>query len=626
MNTTNQDIARRRSLRIALLAVIIGVVLIMAIAFGVIIGAARSERVNAWLASLRNAPSIEAREAGYFTCGMHPWVILPEPGLCPVCHMDLTPLDASKLTGELVIDPIVVQNIGVRIAPVTQGALTQRIRTVGTIEYDERSVRDVSTKIAGWIETLHVDSVGAPVDVGDALFEIYSPELFQAQQEYLLALRAKESQGATVGGLDLVESARIRLEYFDISDDQIAQLEASGVPTKTLTIRSPHAGIVIDKNVTEGMRIEPGTRVFRIADLSTVWVMTTLYEHQLPLVDVGQSAVMTLPFLLGRSFEGEVAYIYPYLNERARQARVRIEFVNPDHVLKPGMFANVELTAEPAEDSVLAPREAVITTGQRQIAFVSLGEGRFEPREIRIGLASGGMVQVLEGLDPGEMVVTSGQFLLDSESRMREALAKMVTGDMAADQRPNVIVEDVGIATALPESSRAALADLLEAYLAIGDALAGDTISGVKPRAEQMRELFGAVTAAPPPADAHFWHKHANDVETVTQQTARLASATDIDAARNAYGHLSDALDRIVSATGVPPSLGIEIDRRVCGMAPDVPRDGVWLQRAADAVRNPYFGSMMLRCNVPDEHRRLPVMEVAGEADRAAHSHEEPGQ
>lgn len=356
----------------------------------------------------------------YWTCGMHPWVILPEPGLCPICHMELTPLDPAKLAGEIAIDPVVVQNIGVRVAPVTTGPLQKEIRTVGTVAYDEAAVRDVNTKISGWIEELKVEETGAVVEQGQPLFELYSPELYQAQEEYLLALqgRSRLTQG-------LLEDARTKLEFFDIGPKQIQELEQRGAAEKTLTITSPHTGVVIEKNAREGMKIEPGTRVYRIADLSTVWVIATIYEYQLPFIEVGQPAVMTLPYL-SKTFEGEVAYIYPFLQEESRQVKVRLEFPNPEGRLKPGMFATVQLESTLDPQAVLAPREAILATGTRKVAFVSLGDGKFEPRNVETGVETReGMVEIRDGLKPGEKIVTSGQFLLDSESKMRAALAKM---------------------------------------------------------------------------------------------------------------------------------------------------------------------------------------------------------
>ena len=226
----------------------------------------------------------------YYTCGMHPWVILPQPGDCPICHMELTPLDPAKFTGEIVIDPVIVQNMGVRIAPVTTGPLTRTIRTVGTVDYNERTVRDVNIKVSGWIENLYIDFLGAHVDMGEPLFDLYSPELFTAQEEYLLAWKNQDRVGspafpdATKGAASLLEAAKTRLAYFDITEQQIKELHQAGKPSKTMTILSPHTGVVIEKHANEGMKVDPGMRVFRIADLTKVWVMATLYEYQLPYV------------------------------------------------------------------------------------------------------------------------------------------------------------------------------------------------------------------------------------------------------------------------------------------------------------------------------------------------------
>ncbi|MBM4017544.1 MAG: efflux RND transporter periplasmic adaptor subunit [Planctomycetes bacterium] len=393
------------------------------------------------------APAEVARQ--YYTCGMHPWVILPAPGDCPICHMKLVPLDAAKYTGEIAVNPIITQNIGVRIAPVTSGPVTRVVRTVGSVDYNETLVRDIGLKVAGWVEKLYVNYVGQPVEKDQPLLELYSPELYSAQEEYLLAYKAKGTARRLDGGppspelakmeADLLAAARKRLENFDISGEQVRRLEQSGQAAKTMTIRSPFKGLVVAKNVYEGMRLDVGMQPLRIADLSTVWIMVALYEYQLPYVEVGQRAVMTLPYVPGQTFEGRVTYVYPYLNPELRQVKVRLEFPNPDLMLKPGMFAGVELARTLARDRTLVPREAVIDTGARQVALVSLGEGRFEPRQVRVGVeAEGGMLEIIEGLRPGEMVVVSGQFLLDSEARLREALAKMVKGEPAAGQKAGV--------------------------------------------------------------------------------------------------------------------------------------------------------------------------------------------
>ncbi len=510
----------------------------------------------------------------YWISGMHPWIIMPEPGQCPICGMDLVPLDPAKFAGEITINPVVVQNMGVRIAEVTEGPLIKTTRTVGIVDYDEERVRDVNTKVSGWIEDIAVTSLGQRVEAGEALFSIYSPELYSAQQDYLIARRG--------GDRSLTEAARKRLEYFDATDEQIAALAERGQADKTLEILSPFTGVVTEKHANEGMKVDPGMQVYQIADLSKVWVIATAYEYQLPYLEEGQAAEVTLPYIPGQTFEGRVAYIYPYLDTKTREAQVRLEFDNPTGLLKPGMYANVELRSRLAAEATLAPRLAVIDTGVRQVAFASLGEGRFEPRPVETGVTTDdGMIQILSGLEPGEMVVTSGQFLLDSEANMREALAKMLKGEPAAGQEPVMERATVELVSLPPEDS-AALASALERYIEIQTALAEDSIEGIGVAARAF-----AVAMADVPTDdgADFW----------TNTSVELADAPDIAAARLAFGKLSVPFRRLVVATGVPDGIDETILALHCPMFANDQGGAVWLQAAGD-VRNPYMGSRMLGC------------------------------
>lgn len=544
----------------------------------------------------------DSGQVQYYTCGMHPWVILPKPGDCPICHMDLTPIDPDKFTGEIAIDPVVVQNMGVRIAPVATGPLTKTIRTVGTVDYNEREMRDVNIKISGWIEKLHVDFVGARVEKGDPLFELYSPQLFAAQEEYLLAWR---NRNTTPDSRNLLEAARTKLEYFDINEEQIKQLQEAGKPTKTMTIRSPHTGVVIAKHANEGMKVDPGMQVFRIADLSTVWVLVTLYEYQLPYIEQGMQASISLPYIPGQTFEGEVIYIYPFLESKTREVQVRLEFDNPNNALKPGMFANVTLENTLAAEKTLVPRSAVIDTGQRQVAFVSLGEGKFEPRDVRLGVQTGdGKVEVISGLKPGEMVVTSGQFLIDSEAKMREALAKMIKGDLAADQTVTAEVAGSASIDELPDDTAAKLNAALEHYLAIGDTLAGDTTKGVADHAQKLATALDELVKTEVPADLHLWHKNQDAIATARANAFKLANTKDLAEARLQFAEVSTSLETLLMATGVPASFGKEVQVLHCPMYRSGQGGTIWLQPAGD-VRNPYFGKSMLECF--DKRQALPI-------------------
>lgn len=365
------------------------------------------------------AGSAEAKQM--YTCGMHPQVLQDHPGNCPICGMKLTPVLGGGGGGAgIVIDPVTMQNMGLRTAVLTNGPLRRLVRTVGTVDYEEPSLADVTTKYEGWVEELLVDAVGASVHRGDPLFRVYSPELYSAQQEYLLALK---SGGAAS---DLRETARTKLRYWDISDDQVAELEATGRPTKTLEVRAPIDGFVLEKRVVEGQRVMAGEPLYRLADLALVWVHAEVYEQELPFVRLGQEAVVSLSYLPDRKFRGRVTFVYPTVNPETRTARVRMEFHNPGYFLKPGMFASVELVSELSKSALLVPDMAVLRSGERDTVFVSEEGGKFSPREVRLGLrGENDMLQVLGGVEEGERIVVSGQFLLDSESQLREAVVKM---------------------------------------------------------------------------------------------------------------------------------------------------------------------------------------------------------
>ncbi len=374
-----------------------------------------------------------------YTCGMHPQIIQDHPGNCPICGMKLTPIrkqdaaaGAAEASSVIAIDPSTIQTMGVRMAEVTRGPLRRVIRTVANVDYDETALADVTTKYKGWIEKLYVDATGALVNPGDPLFEIYSPELYSAQTEYLAALSAT-SGSPSAEDRALLESARTKLKFYDLSDAQIAELEKTRQATKTLTISAPIAGFVVEKNVVVGQMVDAGMKLYRLADIGVVWVYAQIYEQDLPAIQLGQEATMTLSYLPDRKFRGRVTYIYPTVDEKTRTARVRMEFHNPGYFLKPGMFATVELVADMAPSAVLVPDSAVLRSGQKNTVFIALPGGKFEARTVTLGLTGeNDQDQVLGGLSEGERVVTSGQFMLDSESQLREAIQKMSNPNTAA--------------------------------------------------------------------------------------------------------------------------------------------------------------------------------------------------
>ena len=417
-----------------------------------------------------------------YTCSMHPFIIRDEPGACPICGMALTPVkpeaaagapvpatkpgerkikywvssmdptyirqapgkDAMGMDlvpvyengaqpGQIVIDPATMQNMGVRTAPVERRSLGRIIRTVGLVTYEEPRQYSVNSKIEGWIERLYINQTGEAVEKGQPLMEIYSPELVAAQEEFLLAvennarLRRSRFPDIAAGARQLLEAGRTRLRYWDISDRQIRELERSRQVRKTMTLYSPYRGVVTAKQAVEGMRVMPGMELLQISDISKVWVNADIYEYELPWVKTGLPATVEIPFAPGKTLKGTVSYIYPFVAGQTRTVKARIELANPGLELKPDMYANVRIQAEPVPGALAVPGDAVLNSGKGQTVFVALGEGRFEPRQVKTGVTGeGGEVQILSGVKEGEQVVTSAQFMLDSESKLREAVQKMV--------------------------------------------------------------------------------------------------------------------------------------------------------------------------------------------------------
>ncbi|TNE89318.1 MAG: efflux RND transporter periplasmic adaptor subunit [Deltaproteobacteria bacterium] len=370
-----------------------------------------------------------AGEVQLYTCGMHPEVVQEGPGQCPICGMDLTPMGEKGSSTAVFVEPHVIQTMGVRTAVVTPQTLFKHLRTLGEVDVAEDEVTVVNLRLSGWVERIHVDRTGDAVKRGQRLFDLYSPELVAAQEELLLA-----------GGGPLATSARKKLSLFGIADSDIDAVVSSGKAARTLPIRAPASGFVLHKDVVEGARVSAGQDLYRIGNLSKVWVNAEVYEFDAPWVSEGQRAQAELSFAKGTVLEGKVAYVYPTLNQTSRTLRVRLEFDNPGVSLKPGMFATVYIEYRRVEDVLAVPREAVLHSGERELVFVARGDGHFEPREVTTGLeADHHLVEVLSGLESGEEVVTSGQFLLDSESQLQEALSKLISGDEAREEAPTQV-------------------------------------------------------------------------------------------------------------------------------------------------------------------------------------------
>jgi Cu(I)/Ag(I) efflux system membrane fusion protein len=419
-----------------------------------------------------------------WTCGMHPQIVEDHPGQCPICGMDLVPLRtgasspgaAEKARGEreilfyrnpmdptitspvpakdsmgmdyvpvyadeaeeatggpaVRIDPAVVQNMNVLTQVAGRGDLSREIRTVGYLEYDQQKMVSVTTKYAGWIEKVYVNYLGEPVRKGQPLFEIYSPELVQTEQDLLSAIQfAKRLENATEDARrraeNLVEASRQRLAYWDVTPEQIRRLEETGRVFRTLTVVAPASGVVMKRMPgLDGMAARPGMELFHIADLSSLWLSVEAFEDQIGWLRVGSEAEVVLSYFPGETFAGRVRYIEPQVNEKTRTVPLKLEVPNPGGRLRAGMYATVRFQPVVARDAVLVPSLAVLRTGQRNLVVVAQKDGRFSPREVQLGSEGEGRVEILSGLAAGERIVTSAQFLIDSESNLREAVQKLV--------------------------------------------------------------------------------------------------------------------------------------------------------------------------------------------------------
>ncbi len=351
---------------------------------------------------------------------------MPMEGTMPMKDMEPMPGMSAAPSGAVVVPAVMRQLIGVRSAPAGVAALGQEIRAVGTVGYDERGLTQVTVKTSGWVREVFVDSIGRSVRKGEPLFTFYSPDLLATQDEYLLALRTQDQLAMSpldeikTNAASLVVSARERLRLWDLTDAQIAALERRGKAEPVLTVYAPSSGIVLKREALPGKYVEPGTTLYEVANLSTVWISADIYESEVAAVTLNQTASATFAAYPGETFQGTVSYVYPTLNAEARTVRVRLELPNPGLKLKPGMYGNVTVQTD-AVNTLVIPKEAVLETGLRQLVYLDRGQGRYEPALVKLGRRSQDDVEVLEGLKAGDRIVTSANFLLDAESKLASA-------------------------------------------------------------------------------------------------------------------------------------------------------------------------------------------------------------
>ena len=383
----------------------------------------------------------------------------PTPKKDPM-GMDYIPVYEGEADSDsgLKISAEKIQKMGVKAEPAKLQVLDKTVRASGRVEIDESRTYTVTAKFEGYIERLHVNTTGQPVGRGQPLFEVYSPELVSAQREYAIAAQGvgklNEAGGEAQSTMkQLAESSLQRLKNWDISEEQIKTLAQSGNAKRTLTFRAPVAGIVTEKKAVQGMRFMPGETLYQIADTSSVWVQADVFEQDIATVFVGQKAKIKINAYPGEVFEGRIAYVYPTLKAETRTVPVRIELANPKGRLKPAMYAEVEIPVAGAASVVTVPNSAVIDSGKRQVVIVQLGEGRFEPRPVKLGARGGEFVQVLDGVKEGEMVVSSANFLIDAESNLKAALGGMQKAEASAANPAVVGHKAVGVLNAVDAAS-----------------------------------------------------------------------------------------------------------------------------------------------------------------------------
>ena len=518
-----------------------------------------------------------------YQCAMHPNVVSDKPGKCPICGMELQPVTRIAARGipgraPVQLSTLQTQLINMRTAPVTRSVMAQTIRTVGRIAVDEEKTATLNSRVMGWVEKLHVNKTGETVARDQPLLEIYSPALYSAQQDFLIVSR-RHKDGDPEDAL--LASARKRLELWGISGAQIEKLAQSGQPTSTLTLTAPLGGTVVEKPVVDAQMVQPGMPLFRIADLSTVWVMADLYESELPFVQTGQEAAVTIPSYPGRTWKGQVDFIYPYLQGKTRTNQARVVLPNPDGLLKPDMYVNVELGRDLGEQ-LSVPNSAIFDTGKRQYLFVEQQPGVFVPVIVELGPRVGDRRIVRNGVGVDDRVVVDGNFLLDSESQLKAA-ASGSTGESAPAETtatPNY---------PLPAETAAVADDLLTAYGRWHDALFKD---GFTPAADSLAVMQKAVTSLREPQYAPTTH-HSDFVAKLDSLDKALAAPppADLAAARIRFGDVSAALIELV--TTFPPPVSKPLSVIHCPMWSESPAD--WLQTGS-VTQNPFYGSSMPTC------------------------------
>lgn len=529
-----------------------------------------------------------------WTCSMHPQIRAEEPGLCPLCGMALIPVGGVDFA-EARPDRVVLSERARALAKVRTTEVRRmsdpsaEIRLLGRVEADESTARTVTSWVAGRIDRLHVNVTGVRVRAGQTIATLYSPEILAAHQDLISARKQLDRLGSAGGAREAAEAtldaARDRLSLLGVPAPLLAELERADRPVRSLPIRSPFSGTIIERKVSEGAYVQTGEPLFRVADLSKVWVQLDAYERDLATIQPGQKVEVVVEALPGEHFEGEVAFVDPTVDPSRRTARVRVEVDNPAQLLRPGMFVHGVVrgsVAEAGERPLVIPRTAPLFTGRRALVYVEIDameRPTYEAREVRLGPLAGDVYPVVAGLEEGERVVTRGAFMLDADLQIRGG-ASMMTRAPGED-------EPVG-PVRLDDVERKKLEPIVTAYLELQRALAADDLTSARTAASSLAEIAARTEIAIPRNARAAWERVERGLVEGGQ---RVAYATSLEAARGPFELVSGATKRMIELFGNP--LGEPIRAAFCPMAGS--QGSEWLQ-LGDVIDNPYFGAAMREC------------------------------
>ncbi len=540
----------------------------------------------------------EDSDTTIWTCAMHPQVRQPEPGQCPICGMDLIPVTSDQTKGPSDPNRIVLSDRARKLAELRTTTVRRRaeasadLRLLGRIEPDETTLKTVTAWTGGRIDRLYVNVTGERVHAGQVIATLYSPEVFAAHQDLLVAKRqvgrmAQSPESSRNAAEAALNAARERLRLLGVPDNELARMETEERPTRSVSIRTPFGGTVIERLATEGAYVSTGTPLYRVANLKTLWVQLDAYESDLPKLSVGQQVRIEVQAMPGEVFEGKVTFIDPTLEPQRRTAQVRVEVENQDGRLRPGMFAEATVAAEPRTGGspLVVPASAPLFTGRRAIVYVEIKSGdrvAYEPRTVRLGPRLGKFYPVVAGLAEGEQVVTRGAFALDADLQIRGGSSMMSAPDD----------EDAGTwdaAIELPAAERKKLALVVDAYLAVQEALAADDLEAAKKAAETLSEAAATVKLERPSEAKAAW---AEVETTLRKHAAHVAMAGALEGARTGFEALSDEIQVLLGRFGNPTDKALSL--AFCPMAAGS-EGASWIQKGRE-IENSYFGESMRTC------------------------------